>query len=922
MRLRFHTGLLVGALALLWPACASADYLSDGRKSFAKGDMRTAVVQLRNAVRTDPKNAEAHYLLAKIQYELGDAVAAQKEAKNAVALGFDKQQVLPMLASTYLLQGKYAELLEDFQVENQNALVDSIILDARGFAYTGLQQLDEAAKAFNDAETLAPNSLQPAIAGARLALSRGDLETAQKKLERAERIAPGAADVQLLRSQILRMQNNPQGALDLLNLLISKQPNNLKARMDRASLLLAMGRDQEAKADNDHILWQKWNDVGATFMRALLAARARDFTAADVELDKINRFLGRIPKAYYLRAVVKQNLNQLEQAEEAAASYSAREPNDIDGVKLLARIQLLKRKPIPVINTLNSVIASGRGDFDIYDLLGRALSMDGQASEAVAAFHQAQLLAPEDLGVNARLASARLRAGETDAAIVDLEHSLRLAPTDAAISEQLFAAALATGDLTKADEALGKVKAALGDTPTVGNLEAVLLMARMDLAGARNKLQDVIRRSPDFTLAQYNLARLAMMEGNKDEADQLLAGILSKHPASDPALSMYVGGLVGGGRSFQAIEVLKRASAEQPTNHRIIAALADLYVRSGDLKNAQTLLNISQRLNLVPMDLLAVRARTELALGQMKNARDTYAELLDRDRSVIAVRRALAELLINLGSFESARTTLEDGLKLDPQSFQLMQDLVAIDFSVSGMEAALVTADKFERLNHDFPPAWALRGDVYMAAQRWDDAIAAYTKALNKFPNPPTLLMIRLGKAQYSSGNSAAADRTLRQWVASHPDDMSALRFQAEQDLRQQRFAEAEQDFLKLLEQRPRDPEFLNNLAWLYYQRGDKRARSVAQQAYVLQPIAEIADTLGWILLGEGETAKALVLLRQANGEAVNNPQIGYHYAVALHKAGRDSEALKVLKPIIDSDAVFDERTAATKFLTDLNKGA
>jgi putative PEP-CTERM system TPR-repeat lipoprotein len=582
----------------------------------------------------------------------------------------------------------------------------------------------------------------------------------------------------------------------------------------------------------------------------------------------------------------------------------------------------MKRKPVPVINALTRVAAAGRADFELYDLLGRAFSLNSQSSEAVDAFRSAQLLAPDNLGVNTRLASARLRIGETDAAIFDLERSLRLAPGDTAVSEQLFAASMATGDLSRAEEVLGRIKASLGDTPTVGNLEAVLLMARVDLGAARTKLEDVIRRAPDFTLAKFNLARLALMEGKKEESDRLLAAILSKNPSSDPALSMYVGGLVGGGKITPAIEVLERARADAPANNRLTSALADLYVRAGGAGEALALIGVNIKASLLPTDLLGARARAQLALGQVKDARDTYMELLDRDRSDIAVRRTVAGLLVGIGDVESARNTLQAGLKIDPQAFPLMQDLVAVDFSAGGVDPALLTAEKFERLNSDFPLARVLRGDVYMAAKRWDEAIAVYTRALREARNPPTLMMIRLGTALYSSGNAEKADQVLRAWVKAHPDDIAALQFLSELDMNEKRYADAEQDFLKLLEKRPRDPAFLNNLAWLYQQRGDKQARATAQQAYVLRPVADIADTLGWILVGEGEYPTALVLLRQANGEANNDPRIGYHYAVALQKTGHTREAIKVLKPIVDGEVIFDERAEATKFLGDLSKGS
>src|SRR5664279_2634819 len=118
----YRNGLwtLIIATALLWPGLALADYLSDARAALQKGDLKTAQLQLRNAVRTDPQNAEAHYLLAQVHLELGDAPAAQKEAQAALERGYDSRLTVPILTRSYLMQQKFKELLQDFKVENKD----------------------------------------------------------------------------------------------------------------------------------------------------------------------------------------------------------------------------------------------------------------------------------------------------------------------------------------------------------------------------------------------------------------------------------------------------------------------------------------------------------------------------------------------------------------------------------------------------------------------------------------------------------------------------------------------------------------------------------------------------------------------------------------------------------------------------------
>ena len=49
---------------------------------------KSAQIDLRNAVRNDPQNAEAHFWLGRVALELGDPVAAEREAQAARDMGF------------------------------------------------------------------------------------------------------------------------------------------------------------------------------------------------------------------------------------------------------------------------------------------------------------------------------------------------------------------------------------------------------------------------------------------------------------------------------------------------------------------------------------------------------------------------------------------------------------------------------------------------------------------------------------------------------------------------------------------------------------------------------------------------------------------------------------------------------------------
>jgi predicted Zn-dependent protease len=80
-------------------------------------------------------------------------------------------------------------------------------------------------------------------------------------------------------------------------------------------------------------------------------------------------------------------------------------------------------------------------------------------------------------------------------------------------------------------------------------------------------------------------------------------------------------------------------------------------------------------------------------------------------------------------------------------------------------------------------------------------------------------------------------------------------------------------------------------------------------------------DTLGWILLAQGEADKALTYLSAASRSAPNNPDIQYHLAVALNRLGQTADAQTRLETLLGSGATFSDRAEAEKLLQQLKHG-
>ena len=920
MQYRSLGWIMLGAWLGAWPIAAHADYLSDARAALKKGDLKAAQIELRNAVRDDPQNAEAHYWLGRVSFELGDPVASEREAIAARERGFDPHQSVPLLARTLLAQGKFAGLLNTLKPEGRDPLLDAAILVARGDAEIGLKRPEDAQQSFAAAEQAAPNAVEPLLADARLAIARGDLAGAQARIERALAAQPKSAEALLVKAQLLRLKGDVPGAIAVLNDLVAEQPSVMQARLERASLQLAAGKNDAARADIDTVMKAMPNNVQAIYLLAITEARSGNYPAADADLGRISGRTGGIAAAFYLRALVKEQLGQIAQAEDFARSYLARAPDDLIGSKLLARIQFVGRRPDQVIETLAKIAESGKADAEAYDLLGRAYAATGRGTEAIQSFQKAAALAPNDVGVQTRMASVRTGMGDADTAVGDLEHTLQLAPKVPAVGEALFFAALATGDTTKAADALARIRAAEGDTEVVGTLDGLLKLAQIDFAGARAAFTDLVRKYPDYVPAKTNLARVEVLMGDRAAGEAMLASLLGAQPTAEPALSMLAAVYLQSNRLQDATALLTRAHAADPKATRVTAALGEVYLRAGAAQTALDLAAAETGASAEATDILALKAAAYLGLGQKKAARDSYGEILKQDPRVIGARRQLVALLMDAGEFESARNTVTAGIAADPRNYQLYRDYVLIDLKASGIETALATADRLRSEDRDFPAINALNGDIYVAANRPADAVTAYSDANHAAPS--SLLVTRLAAALQRSGRTQDADKLLQDWLRNHADDVAAIEQVADINIAAGNYDAAAGNLQSLLGQKPHDVVALNNLAWVYQQQGkDGPAHDLAHQAYVLSPSPQTADTLGWILTTSGNSRDGLALLRQANGDASPDPRIRYHYAVALKDTGDTTEAKKQLESVVGNKADFKEKADARRLLDDMAKG-
>ncbi len=186
----------------------SNDPIKNARYLLTKGDLRGAQIELRNAVKADGNNAEAHIRLAQLQLQTSDPVAAEKELKLARELNYDLKTVTPLLAQSYLAQQRFADVLSEVKADGADPAENAKLLVLRAVAQIGLEDIPGARASLAEAQRLAPDNQDAPVTAARMFIVEKDLAGAERQVDRALAINDQRADALVLKGQLLAAKGN------------------------------------------------------------------------------------------------------------------------------------------------------------------------------------------------------------------------------------------------------------------------------------------------------------------------------------------------------------------------------------------------------------------------------------------------------------------------------------------------------------------------------------------------------------------------------------------------------------------------------------------------------------------------------------------------------------------------------------------
>lgn len=765
--LRFLPLLLMAVVT----ACASPEekvkgHLEKARALMAEQNLDKAKIEARNAVQIDPKNAEAHNILAQIAWRnrnipeafqqymmavegdpklldarirlgdlyffLRDPKGTAEQAEAAKALDPDKPEVRLLIAKSLALQGDIPAAAKeiDAALAANPALVDAItskanLLSGQGDTAGALATIDEGLKNVkgSDAEGLRDFRLDILLAGKEDDAYEAALVDLAKQYPEKARYR-----YQLLDFYTARNRQDDQERV--LRELVEADKDNQLLIVRLANILMV--RESPAEAE-----------------KLLKDSIARDPDSAPLQLG-LGDFYRYNKRSKEAMAIYQQ----------VADKYAETTPEGLEA-----------RNRIVAQNTLDGNIAEAQSGInailkvapdDPTALLGRATFafLERRYEDAIADLRNVirRQKSPEALLL---LARSYVGAGDPTVAKDTYRRLLDDFPDNAEATTELAALLSSQGEKAAATDILRKFVSVKPENASVSAALIQNLLAQKDLSGAEAEARRLAETGQDRTVAQQQLGLVLQAKGDTDAALAGYKAVLEGDPGNLQALQGLVGILLQKGQASDAINWLKRAPQNQVD---VTLLLGNVYLTQGDVAGARQY--FEQAVKEHPD---TARAYVALASLSPEDSPEQIA-VLERGWKAspgdLAVGVYLAGIQERQGKPEAAIATYEAVLKKNPSNVLVLNNLVSLILDhrtdkqslTQALELAKPLAAAGDAVTLD-TLGWAyyVNADYPNAVRQLERAVAADSSS--------AIAQYHLGKAYMASNNPVSAVQHLKKAI-------------------------------------------------------------------------------------------------------------------------------------------------------------
>jgi tetratricopeptide (TPR) repeat protein len=621
-------------------------------------NLSQAIAEVDQVVKISPNFVDAVLLQAELHLKNGDAQSVVNSLAAVVKQSPGLLQAELMLAEAYRALGRLDDAIaivrEQIKRSPQNAgsyFMLGVILQQQNKVTEAREALEKAAQLAPDN----PSSLQQLVD---LDIASKNYAAGHRRVDEVLQKQPNAAIGYYLRGKLYFSEKKFDLAQTALLKAIDLDPNLSSAYDLLAPAFLYANNPSEALNQMNAVLAKKPDDFRALLVTGMIYSQMKEFNKARDAYEKAIAANPTLVLALNnLAYIYAEKLNDLKRGSELAQKARSIAPTNPSVLDTLGWITYKQGDYKQAADLLRESIAKSPDNAEIQFHLGMAEYMMGRTDAARAALEKAVGSATDFDGkeeARSRLASLGKEGGAgQNISVAQLEASLKQQPNDPVGLARLGEAYEKQGAVAKAADAYERALKAnpnmLTATMKLAQLNAGLLKNPDKALQYAKKARELAPGDPHatatvgsiaFQLGNYTWAYSLLQEGGRQ---------LPNDPAilHDLAWSAYSLGKVAEARQTMQSVLSSEPSSPQSTDAKAFLSMTALSADGNGVGSSEAEIDsaLSTDPNYVPA--LAARAAIQAKRGDSAGAEATYRQVLQRFPDFVPAQRDLAAILVN-----------------------------------------------------------------------------------------------------------------------------------------------------------------------------------------------------------------------------------------------------------------------------------
>jgi len=459
-----------------------------------------SVIEFKNAVRLEPKNANARFALGNAYLEQGNFINAEKEFSRSVELGLSFSNVAALMARVKTHLDKADEVYQ--LVERRDDLTDSDYMEV--LTYAGITSLKQSKIAqgrdyLSQAIAINQNKVYSQIAQAYVYYSEQDFSQGLAVINHLLKEKPSSSEALLIQGHLYNAIREFEHASDSFALYLTDHPQDHKIRFFEINALLKAEKFERANVLTTSLL-NVFNDSPlALQFKAQLEYQNKNYEGARDYADKV---IQRSEGATIARLISGVSSYQLGDNEQAYINLSAIDKYLVSThpvKKLLAMIKFRLGYFTEAAKSLTELEELTEDEINLLKITTANLISVGELDSALALIEKSK-----QLPINSSDTFADSNVIQQDLKFVDNQLVLAIEY-------------LKKDQSNKAQKIADELKASVASNYLGLLLQGIIYVKHNDYTQAEKSFEQVLLLKPENVASLFNLA-LLKQKNNRNEA--------------------------------------------------------------------------------------------------------------------------------------------------------------------------------------------------------------------------------------------------------------------------------------------------------------------------------------------------------------------------------------------------------------------